>query len=73
MPKKTNAAVNATTKREKFVDEKMSENSAKLKLDIYVLNIYILIASSIPTVLYMYRGYYTQKFIMVLLPRSLKG
>ena len=60
-------------KREKFIDEKMDENTAKLiKLVFMCLTFVFLLILAYLTVMYMYRGYYTQKLIMVMLPEHLK-
>jgi carbonic anhydrase len=60
-------------KRDKFIDEKMADNTAKIiKLVFMCLTFVFLLILAYLTVLYMYRGYYTQKLIMVMLPEHLK-
>ena len=58
----------------KFVDEKMDPLQAKtIKITFMCITFLFLLALAYLTVLYMYRGYYTQKFVMVFLPEHLKG
>lgn len=61
------------TKKVKFVDEKMSPLTAKtIKLTFMCITFIALLILAYLTVCYMYRGYYTQKLLMVLLPKQLK-
>lgn len=60
-------------KNEKFVDEKMSPLTAKtIKVTFMCITFLALLILAYLTVCYMYRGYYTQKLLMVLLPKQLK-
>ena len=57
----------------KFVDEKMSPLTAKtVKITFMCLTFLALLVLAYLTVHYMYRGYYTQKLLMVLLPNQIK-
>ena len=71
-PKKERPQPKAAAKV-KFVDEKMSPLTARtIKITFICLTFLALLVLAYLTVKYMYRGYYTQKLLMVLLPQQMK-
>ena len=62
-----------TVKKVKFVDEKMSPLTAKtIKITFMCLTFLSLLVLAYLTVHYLYRGYYTQKLLMALLPEEIR-
>ena len=59
--------------KEIFIDEKMADSSAKMiKITFMCITFLLLLTLAYFFVLFLYRGYHAQKFLMVLLPENVK-
>ena len=70
MPKKKTEIIKT---KEIFIDEKMADSSAKMiKITFMCITFILLLTLAYFFILYLYRGYHAQKFLMVLLPENVK-